>query len=151
MHRKSYSEEVRLMLIGTYEHNMDDKNRTFIPSKMRDELGDRFIIAKGIDNCLSMYSLSEWSKFLSKFENFPAAKVRNLKLYFCGGAAEVKPDSQGRVVIPQKLKEHAGLTKSLVILGAQEHAEIWDSNKWNERYSAISSEDVYDIMNEINF
>ena len=59
--------------------------------------------------------------------------------------------SSSTLVIPQKLKEHAGLTKSLIILGAQEHAEIWDSDKWNERYSAISSEDVYDIMNEINF
>ena len=130
---------------------MDDKNRAFIPSKMRDALGGRFIITKGIDNCLNLYSMTEWENFLAKFERFPAAKVRNLKLYFCGGATEVKPDSQGRVVIPQKLKEHAGLTKALVILGAREHAEIWDKQKWDERYDTITSEDVYEIMNQIDF
>lgn len=140
-----------IMLVGTYQHNMDDKNRVFIPAKLRENLGDRFIMSKGIDHCLSLYSFDEWEKFLQKFDRFPAAKVRNMKLYFCGGAVEVKPDSQGRVVIPQLLKAHAGLKKELTITGVQEHAEIWDSEQWNEKFNQITSEDVYSLMEEVGF
>lgn len=139
------------MLQGTFQHNMDDKNRVFIPSKLRDQLGDRFVMSKGVEHCISLYSLEQWDIFLKKFDNFPAAATRNMLIYFCGGSTEVKPDSQGRVVVNQLLRDHAGLNRELTIIGLNDHAEIWDKQKWDERFDDISCENIMDTMEKLGF
>lgn len=141
----------RFMLQGTFQHNMDDKYRVFIPSKMRDQLGDRFIAAKGVEHCVSLYSLEEWKSFLKKFDDYPMAETRNMKIYFLGGSEEVKPDSQGRVVVKQMLRDHAGLNRELMIIGLDDHAEIWDKQRWDERFGNITCESVMETMVRLGF
>ena len=88
---------------GTYEHNVDAKGRLFIPTKLRDELGDNFVMTKGLDGCLSLYSQKNWAIMEEKIASLPSSKARSLQRYFFSNAMDCEPDSQGRVVIPQVL------------------------------------------------
>ncbi|MBO4590985.1 MAG: division/cell wall cluster transcriptional repressor MraZ [Eubacterium sp.] len=130
---------------GTYKHNIDTKGRLIIPAKIRDSLGSSFVITEGIDDCLSMYSLEEWENFTEKLDRQSnnKEKVRMLKRYFRSKAADVEMDSQGRVVVPQDLRDAVGITKEVVIIGAGEKAEIWDKAKWD----ALQKEDIFDKEN----
>ena len=134
------------MYIGEFQHNMDDKNRVFIPAKLRETLGERFVVCNGVGDFLTLYSVEEWEKFEAKINALPQMESHDLKTFFFSGANEVKPDAQGRVVIPQNLKQHANLTRELVITGASNRAEIWNAEAWHERKSAISIQSIKEKM-----
>lgn len=128
------------MLLGEYRHNVDVKGRVSVPSKFRGDLGQSFIVTKGLDNCLFMYSKSEWETFENKLKALPLTNndARSFMRFFFAGATECEVDKQGRINIPQLLREYAGIKKDVVIVGGSTRAEIWDSSKWEEYTSSDS-------------
>lgn len=134
------------MLIGEYQHNIDIKGRVAIPAKFRDDLGPQFYITKGLDDCLFVLPLSEWSRLEEKIRAMPISKARGLQRFFFSGAAEVQPDKQGRILIPQQLREHAKLNKEITLIGTLSRVEIWDSEKWKEFNSNLTQESIEDAM-----
>ena len=119
MHRKRGSAAVT----GQYQHTIDAKGRLFIPAKLREELGDTFYVTMGMDSCLSIYSDASWARFTEKFESLPYTKTKAMRPLFAN-AAKCEPDSQGRIVVPAKLRKYAGLEKDAVIIGVNDRAEI---------------------------
>ena len=115
------------MLIGEFQHSLDAKGRLIVPAKFRDELGMRFIMTRGLDRCLNAYSLVEWDKVEEKFESIEMGgkTLRDFERWFFGGASECEIDKQGRVIIPQHLREYAGITKEVVVIGNRSKMEIW--------------------------
>jgi MraZ protein len=120
------------LFYGEYQHTLDQKGRIIIPSKFREELGEKFIITKGLDNCLFVYSQEEWEVVVSKLRALPFTDkdVRSFVRFFSAGAAECEMDKQGRILIPQNLREYAGLVKDAYLTGAITRVEIWDKNRW---------------------
>ena len=119
------------MLIGEFQHSLDAKGRLIVPAKFRNELGMSFIITKGLDGCLNAYSLVEWDRVQEKFESLEngGEKLRRLERWFFGGAAECEVDKQGRIIIPQNLREYAGLNKDVVVIGNRTKMEIWNPER----------------------
>ena len=122
------------MLLGEFCHSLDAKGRVSIPSKFRDNLGGTFILTKGLDSCLFAYSKEEWSKFDEKLKTLPLTNVnaRNFVRFFFAGATECEIDKQGRINIPQNLREYASLKKDVCIIGVSTRMEIWDKKLWEE-------------------
>lgn len=119
-------------MTGTYEHNIDAKGRLFIPARLREELGVTFYLAPGIDACLSVYPQQSWDRFTEKFASLPMSQSAAMRPFFAN-AAKCEPDSQGRILVPQKLRAYAGLDKDVVILGVNDRAEIWGQDEWRKR------------------
>jgi len=113
---------------------MDPKGRIIIPSKFRDELGPKFIATKGLDNCLFMYPMNEWANLENKLKSLPLTNrdARAFIRFFFSGAAEVELDKQGRILLPQNLREYANLQKDIYIIGVSVRVEVWDKAKWEE-------------------
>ena len=112
------------MLMGEFHHNIDDKGRLIIPAKFRYELGEKFVITRGLDKCLFVYSYNEWEK------------ARNFTRFFLSGAAECEFDRQGRINITSPLVHYADLTKECVIIGANDRLEIWSEDLWNNFFES---------------
>lgn len=124
------------MFIGEYVHGIDEKGRIIIPARFRDALGNRFIITKGLDQCLFIYTQTEWKAIEGKLQALPFTRSENrafLRLFF-SGAAECEMDRQGRCVLPSHLREYAGLAGDVVIVGVGSRVEIWSQERW-ETYS----------------
>ena len=139
------------MLIGQFEHSLDAKGRINVPAKLREDLGDRFIITRGLDECVAIYSLEEWSVWEEKLKAQPESKARHLKRFFFAGASEVEPDKQGRILIPPMLRQYAHLEKDVVVIGANDRAEIWDKDRWYESDSQLTSDAMAAEMDNLNF
>lgn len=122
------------MFIGEYNHGLDAKNRMIIPSKLREELGNKFILTKGLDGCLYAYPLNEWKILEEKLKSLPLTNkdARAFVRFFFSGATEVELDKQGRGLIPQNLLEYAKIEKEIVSIGVLTRVEIWSKDKWNE-------------------
>ena len=130
-------------LIGTYFHNVDEKGRLAVPSKMRTELGDPFYITCLTSECLCVYSEEEWQKFSGKLSTIPQSDVkaqRTVRMIFAS-ACKCEPDKQGRVLLPQPLRERVGLDKEVVTIGASDRAEIWPRDKWQQMIDAIPEDE----------
>lgn len=127
--------------MGEYHHSIDEKKRIIIPSKFREELKDTFVITRGIENCLFIYSLEEWKKITDKLETLPFTKkdARQFIRFFLSGATEAQFDKQGRIVITTPLLEYAKIEKDCVIIGAGERLEIWSENAWNDFFNEAST------------
>jgi len=132
---------------GEYQHSIDAKGRLIFPIKLREELGERFVIFKGLDNCLWVYSNADWDTFEKKIAALPA-KARKMQRFYSANF-ECEPDAQGRIVIPQSLREYAGLNKDVVVVGIQNRAEIWDSDAWKQYNSDLSSDDIAELMEDL--
>ena len=139
------------MLTGQYTHSLDAKGRVNFPAKLREDLGERFIITRGLDNCLFVYSMEEWALLAAKLHELPISKSAPLNRFFFAGAAEVEPDKQGRVLLPAHLREYAGLERDVTIAGVSNRAEIWDSARWAEQNELLTSESVASAMDELGF
>ena len=139
------------MQIGEYRHSLDPKGRVNFPAKLREDLGDSFIICKGLDNCLYVYRMSEWDKLVEKTSALPSSKARTIQRFFFASAVCCEPDKQGRVLIPQTLRDYAGLTGEIAVIGVSTRAEIWDSARWDEANAALTSESVAETMEELGF
>ena len=122
------------MFIGEYQHNIDAKGRMIIPSKFREELGISFVVTKGLDNCLFVYSKSEWSNLEAKLKDLPFTNkdARTFVRFFFSGATECEIDKQGRILIPANLRAYASLEKDVVVIGVSTRVEIWSKDKWEE-------------------
>lgn len=129
--------------MGEYNHTIDTKGRIIIPSKFRETLGDEFVVTLGLDGCLFVYPNEEWINFVTQLKNLPGSKeARQLQRYFMAGAATCEVDKQGRILIPNKLREQAGLDKDIVFVGVLSKIEIWSKDKWE-------SNNDYDDMDQI--
>lgn len=139
------------MLLGEYRHNVDIKGRVSVPSKFREDLGQSFVVTKGLDNCLFVYSKSEWETFENKLKQLPLTNqdARSFMRFFFAGATECEVDKQGRINIPQVLREYANITKDVVIVGVATRAEIWDSQNW-KKYTTSDSLDVSKIASQMS-
>lgn len=124
------------MFYGEYQHSVDQKGRVIVPSKFREGLGESFIVTKGLDNCLFAYSSDEWTNLENKLKALPFTDkdVRAFVRFFFAGATECEVDKQGRILIPQNLREYAKLEKDIYVIGVSTRVEIWDKSSW-ESYS----------------
>lgn len=121
------------MLMGEYSHTIDAKGRIIIPAKFREELGEGFVVSRGFDGCLYAYDAESWEKIKQQLNALPQFKkdARDIVRFFLSGAVEEEVDKQGRILIPAKLREYAGLKKEVTLVGIGSKVEIWDSDKWN--------------------
>ena len=130
------------MLMGEYNHTIDTKGRLIVPAKFRENLGDQFVVTKGLDNCLFVYPNDEWQKFEEKLQTLPLInkEARRFTRFFLAGAATVDVDKQGRILLPQILREFAGLEKDVVLVGVGSRIEIWSKERWVESISAYDGD-----------
>ncbi|MFT4416119.1 division/cell wall cluster transcriptional repressor MraZ [Fredinandcohnia humi] len=136
------------MFMGEYHHTVDSKGRMIIPAKFRDNLGDMFVLTRGLDQCLFGYPLSEWKILEEKLKTLPLTKkdARAFTRFFFSGAIECELDKQGRVNIATPLLTYAGLEKECVVLGVSNRIEIWSKPKWEEYF--VASEDSFSDIAE---
>ena len=141
------------MLFGGFDHKIDKKGRVFIPSAFRDDLGESFIICRGIfkKRCLCVYSKAEWEKLVEKIEMLPNMKSSEVKRFLYDGAFNVEFDSQGRILVPPTLREYAGFDSEVHIIGMASYVEIWDADLWKAENEANTLESISDAMEELNF
>ena len=138
------------MLIGEFEHNLDAKGRMIMPAKIRYDVGDTFVISKGLDGCLFGFSMNEWNNFEEKLKTLPLTNknASDFVRFFLSGALEAEVDKQGRFLIPANLREYAGLTKETIITGVGTRIEIWDKDKWKTYNSDenLSADEIAENM-----
>lgn len=138
------------MFLGEFQHTLDDKGRLTIPARFRDGLGERFIVTRGLDNCLFAYPASEWQVLESRLKTLPLTKAdaRAFVRFLFSGAAECELDRQGRVMLPPTLREHARLDKDVVVIGVSNRVEIWSKDRW-EGYVEQAEESFEDIAEKL--
>ena len=138
-------------MTGEFQHSLDSKGRIFIPAKLRDELGEVFFVTLSMDKCLCAYSSENWQLFSDKVSAMPYVKQRKMRPLFAY-AAKCELDTQGRILIPQNLRDYAGLTKNVTVVGCNNHAELWDAAAWDE-INAIETtpENISAVMEELEF
>ena len=122
------------MLIGEYEHSVDVKGRLIMPAKLRDEIGFKFIVTKGLDGCLFVFPLKEWEIFQEKLRALPVSdkNARNFTRFFFAGATECEIDKQGRFLVASNLREYASMEKEVIIIGVGTRIEFWSKEKWEQ-------------------
>lgn len=132
------------MFMGEYNHTIDAKGRLIVPSRFREKLGSDFVVTKGLDGCLFVYPNEEWTSIEEKFRNIPLTTkdARKFSRFFFAGAAVCEVDRQGRILLPQVLREFADLQKDVVLAGVLGRIEIWSKERWQD-------ENTYDDMDEI--
>ena len=148
--------DVDPVLKGEYSHNIDAKGRIIIPAKMRDDLGEHFVITKGMENCLYVYPEDEWNAFEEKLNALPTTtdkKARAFAYFFQGSAIDGDLDKQGRTLISSVLRDYAKLDKEVVFIGMGKRAEIWDKARWDEKNAEVelSIEDIASDMEASGF
>lgn len=138
------------MFMGEYQHTIDDKGRLIIPAKFREGLGEKFVMTKGLDNCLFLYPMDEWERLEQKLRALPFTKadVRAFVRFFFSGATECELDKQGRVLVPQVLREHAQLEKEVVVIGVSTRVEVWSKQVW-EKYCQDAQGDYEAIAEKL--
>ena len=136
------------MLIGEYEHSLDAKGRLIMPAKLRQDMGDKFIVTKGLDGCLFAFSQEEWLNFETKLKALPLSdrNARNFVRFFLSGATECELDKQGRFLIPNNLRNSAGLEKEVIIIGVGTRLEIWNKDTWEKCDEDISADEIAENM-----
>lgn len=139
------------MLMGRYDYVLDAKNRTNFPPKFRAEMGEVLYITRWFDSCLVVYSREQWKKLDDKVGTLPITQSRQLRRKLYGSVVEVTPDKQGRIVLTEHLKEHAKLTKDVVIIGARDYAEIWDKATYEENDMANGFDSIESRLAELEF
>ena len=141
------------MFIGEYRHTLDNKNRVIMPAKFREQIGGSFVMTKGLDNCLFIYSMDEWNNIEDKLKGLPMTSkdARAFVRFFFAGATECEIDKQGRTLIPNNLKEFAKIDKDVVIIGVSTRIEFWSLEEWNKfnTDANISYEDVAEKMSQL--
>ncbi|MBR0118524.1 MAG: division/cell wall cluster transcriptional repressor MraZ, partial [Eubacterium sp.] len=137
------------MFMGTYEHGIDAKGRVIIPAKLRDGLGDSFVVTVGLDGCLYAYPMDEWENFLTKLKELPGTKeARALQRTFMANAATCDCDKQGRTLIPAPLRERVGITDDIVFIGVLGKVELWSKERYDAGTDVADIDDIADKMSE---
>ncbi|MBR4949418.1 MAG: division/cell wall cluster transcriptional repressor MraZ [Clostridia bacterium] len=139
------------MLLGEYYHSLDTKGRLNLPSKFRGDFGETVIITKssGEKKCLWVFSLSEWEAFTDKIKQLKISYSSDIVRYFLTGANEATIDKQGRIMIPQNLRDFAGLDKEVVVAGVLTKAEIWNKEKYVAATSELTGEKIEEAMRQL--
>ncbi len=138
------------MFMGEYNHTIDTKGRIIVPSKFRESLGDEFVVTQGLDGCLFVYPNDEWLNFITELKNLPGNKdARQLQRYFMAGAATCEVDKQGRILIPNKLREQAALEKDIVFVGVLSKIEIWSKERWESNNDYGDMDQIAEHMAEL--
>lgn len=122
------------MFLGTYNHSIDSKGRLIVPAKFRADLGKDFFITRGLNGCLNVYPMEAWKEVTAQLKTIPMTDVEGRKFmkFLIAGASGGEIDSQGRISLTAKQKDHAGITKDVAIVGNIDYFEIWDNEKWEE-------------------
>jgi len=138
------------MFIGEYQHSIDTKKRLAIPSKFRNELGNRVVVTRGLDKCLFIYPMKVWEELAQKLGSLPVgeAGTRSFIRLMLAGATDVEIDKQGRILIPDYLKKYAGFKKNLAIAGLYNRLEIWDEKNWSS-YKAKTEKSADEIAEQL--
>ncbi len=138
-------------MFGKYKHALDAKGRLFVPSKLKEELGEAFYVTLGLDHCLSVYTQFGWDGILEKYNALPISQQRKMRFLFAN-ACRCEPDKQGRFLLPTELRAYAGLTQDVTIIGQGGHAEIWDSAKYDAlEQEQLTPENLLGVMEELGF
>jgi MraZ protein len=139
------------MFMGEYNHTIDAKGRLIIPSKFRDELGETFVLTKGLDGCLSIYPKEEWEEFERKLRTLPLTNknARTFTRFFIAGATACELDKQGRILVPATLREYAGLAKDVVLTGNLDRIEVWSKEKWAENSNYDDMDSIAEGLTEL--
>lgn len=138
------------MLIGEYEHSLDVKGRVIMPAKLREDMGEKFILTKGLDGCLFGFSQNEWANFEEKLKTLPLTNknARDFVRFFLSGATECEMDKQGRFLVASNLREYASMDKEVVVIGVGNRIELWNKEKWAKHNSDenISADEIAEKM-----
>ena len=137
------------MLIGGSKHTVDAKGRIFFPARFKEDLWGDIIACRGVEKNLYLFNRREWEVFSEKIRRQPFSKASKLQRYFFSTAAECSVDGQGRLLLPQALREFAGLDKEVLVVGAQDRVEVWDVGEWER--TQLSNDEVQDIVDGIDF
>ena len=137
-----------VMFMGEYNHTVDPKGRLIVPAKFREQLGDEFVVTKGLDGCLFVYTSEEWHNIEEKFRNISMTSkdARKFSRFFFAGAASCELDKQGRILLPAALREFAGLEKDVVLVGVGSRVEIWSKDKWENMNSDTDMDEITSAM-----
>lgn len=135
------------MFSGAYSHSVDNKGRTVIPSKFRSKLGERFYLTRGMHGCLWVYSEEQWREFQQMLAPKSPLDSAGLKLerFFVGSAVECSPDAQGRIFVPQNLRDHAQIVDDIWVVGLGNKVEIWSDARWNEFNNSLTDEVIEEL------
>ena len=142
------------MFMGEYNHSVDAKGRLIVPSKFREQLGNEFVVTKGLDGCLFVYSQEEWKRIEESLREKPLTSkdARKFMRFFFAGAANCEVDKQGRILLPPVLREYANLTKDVVLVGVLSRVEIWDKDRWQENtYDEDEMDEIAEHMADLGF
>ncbi len=139
------------MLIGGSKHLVDAKGRVFFPTRFREDMWEEIIACRGVEKCLMLFSPEEWQSFSDRIKAQNFSRSSQLQRFFFSTAAVCSVDSQGRLLLPQQLREFAGINKEVWIVGTQNRAEVWDLDEWNSEQLATTNESVKSLMDEIGF
>ena len=138
-------------MVGKYRHNVDPKGRLFVPAKLREELGEAFYVTLGLDHCLSVYPEAAWQVIVDKYNALPLSQARKMRFLFAN-AAKCEPDKQGRFLITQELRDYANLKQEVTFIGQAGHAEIWDSEAYDQlEAETLTPESLAAAMEELDF
>lgn len=139
------------MFMSEYNHTIDTKGRLIVPSKFRDQLGDEFVVTKGMDGCLFVYANEDWNAFEQKLTSLPLInkEARKFARFFLAGAAQVEVDKQGRILLPSNLRDFAGLEKDVVLVGVGSRIEIWSRENWENMDADSDMDDIAATMESL--
>ncbi len=138
-------------MTGEYQHSIDNKGRLFMPSRLREELGESFTVCKGLGGCLFVYSQENWGKFEEKVNSLPLSQSIQMQRTVFPTAYKCSVDAQGRILLTQKLREYAGIDKNVTVIGLGNHAEIWGSEKWEAVSQGHTEEAMAAAMDSLGF
>ena len=136
------------MFMGEYNHTVDAKGRLIVPSKFREQLGEEFVVTKGLDGCLFVYENTEWKALEEKLHALPLtnANARKFSRFFLAGATTCEVDKQGRILLPAVLRDFAGIDKDAVLVGVGSRIEIWRKDTWNQSNTNDDMEEIAENM-----
>lgn len=140
------------MMLGTYSHSLDTKGRLIVPAKLRETLGDSFVITKSLDHCLAIYPNEGWEEFIEKLETLPkisSEPARRLRRFYFGNSQTIEVDKQGRVLIPANMREYAELKKDAVLIGVNDHVEVWAEEAWQKYNDEIDINQIVEGLNDL--
>ena len=137
-----------MSFVGSFNHSLDAKNRVFIPSKFRDELGKEFYITRKFDTYLSVYTAEDWEAYVQKISELPEADAEEFQDFILGAAQKCIPDASGRIVLDERLMRHAKIEKNIVFVGSGRQIRVFAEDVWNERESGRDYEKMRQIMRQ---
>ena len=139
------------MFLGEYSHNLDTKKRISLPSKLRDELGERVVMTKNVDKCISLYPYDRWVAYTQRLEALPETETRMVKRFLFSAAVDTTVDGSGRILVSPILCEYAGINKSVKVIGVGDHIEIWDEERWNGELTSENTSEITDLLIKLGF